>query len=165
MKTGILYLIRIIFIFMPETRFFFFKSRLLRFSGVSVGDNVRVCSSVHILGNGILSIGSDTWVGAHTLISSSSKVTIGSCVDIGPKVFIGTGTHYIDALGTHVAGAGLNKDVSIEDGVWLGAACLILPGVTVGRQSVVAAGAVVTKNVPPHVIVAGVPAVVIRKLK
>ncbi len=54
--------------------------------------------------------------------------------------------------------------VTICDGVWLGARCTILPGVTVGEGAVVGAGAVVNKNVPAHTLVAGVPAVCIREL-
>jgi acetyltransferase-like isoleucine patch superfamily enzyme len=56
------------------------------------------------------------------------------------------------------------EPINIEEGVWLGARCIILPGVTVGRGAVVAAGAIVTKDVPPNKLVAGVPAKVIKSL-
>lgn len=55
--------------------------------------------------------------------------------------------------------------VHIKKGVWIGAGAIILPGVTIGEYSIVAAGAVVTKDVPPYSVVAGVPAKVVKKLK
>jgi acetyltransferase-like isoleucine patch superfamily enzyme len=54
--------------------------------------------------------------------------------------------------------------VTIGDDIWIGANAVILPGVTIGDHSVVAAGAVVTKDVPPHTLVAGVPAKIIKTL-
>ena len=55
--------------------------------------------------------------------------------------------------------------IHIEDNVWIGAGAIVLPRVTVGRNSIIAAGAVVTKDVPPYVVVAGNPAKIIRELK
>jgi acetyltransferase-like isoleucine patch superfamily enzyme len=117
-----------------------------------------------VLGGGELEIGDDTWIGHQVLLCAGSKVVIGANVDIGPRVYIGTGTHEIDARGPRSAGIGINSDVVVEDGAWLGAGCVVLPGVTVGRNSVVAAGAVVAETIPPRVAVAGVPARVIRSL-
>ncbi|NTU65300.1 MAG: hypothetical protein HGB05_18340 [Chloroflexi bacterium] len=62
------------------------------------------------------------------------------------------------------AGATFSAPVTIQDGTWLGARCIVLPGVTVGRGSVVGAGSVVTKDVPPNTLVGGVPAKVIRSI-
>ena len=59
---------------------------------------------------------------------------------------------------------GIAKEVRIGDDVWIGGNCTILPGVTIGNRVVVAAGAVVTKDIPDDSLVAGVPAKVIRKL-
>ena len=58
----------------------------------------------------------------------------------------------------------ISKPVKIGDNVWIGACSVILPGVTIGDMSVVAAGSVVTKDVPPHVLVAGVPAKIIKSI-
>jgi acetyltransferase-like isoleucine patch superfamily enzyme len=164
MKPARLYISSLIFRGMPETRFFTWKAALLRWAGAEIGNNVNICSSVTVLGIGSLEIGDDTWVGHEVLISSSSSVRIGSCVDIAPRVFIGTGTHQLDAKGTHSAGAGINKDIVIGDGVWLGAGSIVLPGIAIGRKAVVAAGAVVTHDVTENVIVAGIPAKVIKSL-
>jgi acetyltransferase-like isoleucine patch superfamily enzyme len=159
-----LYFYNILRSFLPETRSFDMKRRLLRWCGAEIGLNVRICSSVVVRGVGNLKISSDTWIGHDVRINSGACVCIGRCVDIGPQVFIGTGTHQIDPLGDHSAGQGKNLDIIIDDGVWLGAGSLILPGVTIGRKAVVAAGAVVTKNVPEMSLVAGVPAVVKRNI-
>lgn len=164
MRTSLLHLARLLFLVLPETRLFRVKTRLLRLAGAHLGTNVRVCSSVHVLGAGQLSIGDDTWIGHHALISSSSRITIGRAVDVGPRVYIGTGTHEIDPEGPHSAGAGVNRDVVIADGVWLGVGSMVLPGVTIGEKAVIAAGAVVTKDIPPRVLAGGVPAKLIRRL-
>lgn len=164
MKTFWLYLVSRFVQPLPETRLFRLKASLYRLAGVQVGRRVRICSSASLQGNGAVQLGDDTWVGHAVHIASGSCITIGRCVDIGPQVFIGTGTHVVDPAGEHSAGPGLNLDVTIGDGAWLGARCMILPGVTVGRKAVVAAGAVVTHDVPEGCLAAGVPAVVKRRL-
>ena len=143
---------------LPETRLFALKASLLRWAGVEVGSNVRICSSVTILGTESLSIGENTWIGPQVFISASADISIGSNVDIAPRAYIGTGTHEIDPVGPHSAGAGKAISIVIKDGVWLGAGALILPGVTIGQKAVVAAGAVVATDVDARTIVAGVPA-------
>ena len=142
MHPSLLHLVRLLFHITPETRLFGFKSYLLRMAGINVGKNVRVCSSATILGSGCLGIGDDTWLGQQVLICAGSRVTIGKAVDIGPRVYIGTGTHVIDSEHAHTARL----------------------GITVGEKSVIAAGAVVTKDVPPRVLAGGIPARVIRDI-
>jgi len=150
---------------LPETRSFGCKRCLYRYGGVNVADNVRICSSVKVLGNGSLTIGTNTWIGHQTLIIASAGVTIGSFVDIAPRVFIGTGTHEIDAEGSHSAGIGKSLPITIEDGVWIGAGAMILPGFKIGKKAVIAAGAVVAADIPPYALAAGVPAKVIRDIR
>ena len=86
-------------------------------------------------------------------------------MDIAPRAFIGTGTHEIDMYTAGIAGKGVSKDIVIADGCWLGAGSIILPGVNVGYKSVIAAGAVVTKNIDSYTMVGGIPARIIRTLK
>ncbi len=62
------------------------------------------------------------------------------------------------------AGTSFFGEIIIEDGCWLASRCTVLPGVTIGEGSIVAAGSVVTRNVPCHALVAGVPARVVREL-
>ena len=87
----------------------------------------------------------------------------------GPGVTIITGDHRTDMIGRYMKTVGDNeklpendKDVIIENDVWVGANVTILKGVEIGEGSIVAAGSVVTKSVPPYSIVGGVPARVIK---
>jgi acetyltransferase-like isoleucine patch superfamily enzyme len=162
MKSTRLYLAMILFRILPETRGFCLKARLMRWCGAKVGKNVRICSSAIFMGPGDVQIGDDTWIGQQVTIITSASIRIGS--HIGPHVLIVTGTHEIDPQGPHTAGPGKNLDVTIEDGVWLGARCTILPGVTVGTKAAVAAGAVVTHDVPSRTLSAGVPSITKRTL-
>ena len=130
-------------------------------SSAKIGKNVRICSSVHIMGCGELVIGDDVWIGHEVFISTTSRIEIGSYVDIAPMVYLGTGTHRIDADGLHSAGEGISRNIKIEDGAWLCVRSTLLPGVVIGKNSVVA-GAVVTKDVFPYCCVAGIPANVIK---
>lgn len=164
MRSSVLYLSSLCFRLIPETRLFGLKRLLLQFAGARIGAGVRICSSARVLGAGKLCIGADTWVGHDVMIVAGSAVTIGRNVDIGPRVYIGTGTHEISDGGVGAAGRGLNRDVSIEDGVWLGVGSCVLPGVTVRVRSIVAAGAVVNQDVAAATLVGGVPAKLMRAL-
>jgi acetyltransferase-like isoleucine patch superfamily enzyme len=165
MKPYILFVYKFLVLFMPDTKFFSLKSRILRIAGAEIGSNVRICSSATILGNGTLVIGDNTWIGHQSLLISSSSIIIGANVDIAPKVYLGTGTHVIDAKSDNVAGEGLSKDIVIEDGCWLGISAIVLPGVTIGFKSVIAAGSVVSKNTESFCIYGGVPAKLIKKIE
>ena len=156
------YFVMRLFRLIPETRFFALKRLLIRGAGVEVGDGTRICSSVTIVGGGSLAIGADAWIGHEVMIAASSRVTIGSRVDLAPRVYIGTGTHRPDPEGPRAAGEGLGLDVEIGDGAWIGACACILPGVRLGKNAIVAAGAVVTKDVPDKTVVGGVPAVPLK---
>lgn len=104
-------------------------------------------------------------VGRYTEISSQHcDVDIGDDVRIAGHVWIGTSNHAFDALDRPIAQQGAyHLPVRIEDDVWIGEKATILPGVTVGRGSIVAAGAVVTRDLPPFSVAGGVPAKVIKR--
>lgn len=92
------------------------------------------------------------------------EVYIGNNVMIGPNTLITTVGHPLTPMGRrkHI---GIAKPVRIGDDVWIGGNVTILPGVTIGNNVIVAAGAAVTKDVPDNTLVGGVPAKVIRKLE
>lgn len=92
-----------------------------------------------------------------------AKVVIGSRVLVGPNVQIYTATHPLD-VNERNSGLEFGKSISIGDNVWIGGSAVICPGVSIGPNSIIAAGAVVTKSVPSSVIVGGNPAKIIRQL-
>lgn len=98
---------------------------------------------------------------------TEASLTIGKKVIFGPHPTIITGDHRIDVVGKYIMDSKEkmpenDAPVVIEDDVWIGANVTILKGVTIGRGSVVVAGAVVTKSCPPYSIIGGVPAKVLR---
>jgi maltose O-acetyltransferase len=113
---------------------------------VALGDRVTINDFVHIWGTGGVVIGDDSMIAAHSAIV--------------------TGTHDIEAVrkGYKYRDTMSLRPVVIGKNVWIGTSATILPGVTIGDDAVVAAGAVVTKDVPPRTLVAGVPARSIRLL-
>lgn len=105
-------------------------------------------------------------VGYGTPDDREGEIRIGNDVRIASHVMIVGANHKFDDLSRPIAKQGVErKSVVIEDDVWIGGRVNILAGVTVGRGSVVAAGAVVTHDVPPYSVVAGVPAKAIKKRK
>ena len=149
---------------LPSTRFYAFKRFLFRLSGVKIGKNVRICSSAIILGKSVLSIADNVWIGHETMILASAPITIGSNVNIAPRCYIGTGTHEIDLLGASIAGKGKSLPIIIKDGAWLCTHSVIIAGTTIGKQSIIAAGAVVTNKIPDRELWGGIPARFIKKL-
>ncbi len=102
-------------------------------------------------------------------LSTRACIYIGNHVMFGPHVFIITGNHRVDLVGLYMDEVkdydklpNDDEDVVIKDDVWIGANVIILKGVTIGEGSIIAAGSVVTKDVEPYSIYAGVPA---KKIK
>lgn len=109
--------------------------------------------------NASISIGRGTYLNRNTEIVAAQAVTIGADCKIARDVLImDTDQH---AVGTRAL---VNRPVVVEDRVWIGARAIILKGVTIGHDSIVAAGAIVTKSVPPWSVVAGPAARVVRRL-
>jgi maltose O-acetyltransferase len=107
------------------------------------------------------SVGSGTFINFNCVILDVGRVRIGADVQIGPNVQILTPTHPIDPEQRR-SGLEAAKPITIEDNVWLGGGAIVLAGVTIGRDTVVGAAAVVTKDLPPGVVAVGNPARVIR---
>ena len=109
-------------------------------------------------------IGDHTRIGIHNTIIG--PVTIGNHVNLAQGITVTALNHNFSDLNKRIDEQGITtQPVTISDDVWIGANAVILPGVTIGQHAVVAAGAVVTKDVPPYSIVAGVPAKVLKRIK
>ena len=112
-----------------------------------------------------LKIGDNSSIGINSFVQG--KVTIGSNVMMGPDVRIYTQNHRHDRTDIPMIEQGYEDEESVEicDDVWIGARATILPGVVIGKGSIVGSAAVVTKNVPEYSIVAGNPAKVVKYRK
>lgn len=108
-------------------------------------------------------IGAGTFINDDCYLDGKGGIEIGDHVLIAPGCMIST-THLPEDPSIREAGAEVTAKVCIENSVWLGAACRVLPGVTIGEGSVIAAGSVVAEDVPEGVLAAGVPCRVIRKI-
>jgi acetyltransferase-like isoleucine patch superfamily enzyme len=110
-------------------------------------------------------VGRDSLIGEYNVIRGQGGVTIGDRVYTSPLVQILAVNHVFDDPARSFVEQGITAEgIVIEDDVWIGAGAIVTDGVRVGRGAVVAAGAVVTENVPPHAVVAGVPARVVREI-
>ncbi|HEY9723192.1 MAG TPA: acyltransferase, partial [Oscillatoriaceae cyanobacterium] len=101
-----------------------------------------------------VTIGPGSTIDQHVRLDGRGGLTIGASVSIAPEVCLLTADH--DPQSPDFAGR--TAPITIEDHVWLGTRATVLPGVRIGRGAIVAAGAVVTRDVAPHTIVGGVPA-------
>lgn len=108
-------------------------------------------------------VGEDFLANYNVTILDIAPVHIGDYCMIGPNTLISTVGHPLSPKGRRKKKA-YSKPVSIGNDVWIGGNCTILPGVTIGNNVIVAAGAVVSKDVPDNCVIAGVPAKIIKRL-
>jgi maltose O-acetyltransferase len=108
-------------------------------------------------------VGARTFVNYGLVALDVASIAIGDDVQIGPNVQLLTPTHPIDP-DTRRAKWEAAEPIAIEGNVWLGGGVIVLPAVTIGENTVVGAGSIVTKDLPPNVVAAGNPARVVRSL-
>jgi acetyltransferase-like isoleucine patch superfamily enzyme len=143
------------------------RCQLLNALGFSIGRGTLLASSFTLTGGRAarrnLKIGMMCYINHGCLFDALASIDIGDEVSFGHQVLITTSAHRI---GTRERRGGLVEPmpVRVGHGAWLGSRAMILPGVDVGDGAIVAAGAVVTRSVPPNVLVGGTPARVIREL-
>lgn len=135
---------------------------IIRGENISIENNVFIHENVQIRGKESLSIGEGTTINRNTCILD--KVRIGKYCSIAPNVVIVGSNHNFNDPVLLIKQQGSSiKGIIIEDDVWIGANTTILDGIIIGKGSIIAAGAVVNKSIPPYTIVGGVPAKIIKK--
>jgi maltose O-acetyltransferase len=150
---------------LPTSRGFGLRRALLRLGRISVASDASVCGGGWVYGRGPLHIGERSWLSPRVLFYTHphASIDIGPDCDIGPGVHFVTGSHEMGPASRR-AGAGHAKPIEVGRGTWIGANATILGGVRIGEGCVVAAGAVVTSDIPAQALAAGVPATVRRTL-
>ncbi len=149
--------------FVANVPFHSFRRVFFRFAGIKIGRGSTIHVGAKFYQPSGISIGEGSLIGDHVVLDGRAPLRIGSHVDFASQVMIYNSQHDIHAVDFGAVSA----PVTIEDYVFVGPRAIILPGVTIGKGAVVAAGAVVTKDVPAGSVVGGVPAKVIgeRELK
>lgn len=132
-----------------SVRIFFYK-----LAGARIGHHSKIHMWANFFDPRGIQIGDDSIIGDHAFLDGREKLKIGNHVNIASEVLIYNCEHDINSEDF----SPISADVVIEDYVFIGPRAIILPGVTIHKGAVVAAGAVVTKNVEPFKIVGGVPA-------
>lgn len=130
----------------------------------SMGRNVVIMDHCRFYSPKGIEIGNNVFINNLCRISGPGGVSIGNDVSFGPNVNIYSSTHNFSRTDLPINQQGMTTHpVSIGDDVWLGANCVILAGVSIGKGAVIGANAVVTKDVAAYAIVGGVPAVELKR--
>src|SRR6185312_3455192 len=135
-----------------------FKRFLLRLFGAKVGSDVTIKPGVNVKYPWHLTIGHHTWIGENVWIDSLVPIAIGSNVCLSQGAVLLTGNHNYKTTSFKL----VTKSVVLEDGVWIGAGAMVMPGVTAASHAMLTSGSVATKNLEPYSIYQGNPAVKIR---
>ena len=170
-RTKRMYFANILIDIIPNNCFHNFKSMLWRWAGVKVGQNVEIFQGTKIYGLGEMEVGDNVFIGHDVIFminiegNEKSKVILEDECIVGTRSIVITGFHDITPNGTRtLARKGTCSEVRIGRGCSVSTNCTVLPGVTVGEMSIVAAGATVTKNVEPYTLVGGCPAKFIKNI-
>lgn len=136
-------------------------------TGIVIGNKVFIGrNSIVYCQNGDITIGNDANIGSNCQIFSAGRVTIGDSVLMAAYTYLIGGSHNYEDPDIPIIQQGRSATgITIEDNVWLGAAVKVLDGVTIGEGSIIAAGAVVTNDIPAYSIAGGIPAKVIKTRK
>jgi maltose O-acetyltransferase len=139
------------------------RHRLLEALLGHVGEDVEIKPPFQCDYGYLINVGARTFINYGTVILDVAPVTIGEDVQIATNVQLLTPTHPLEA-GPRRDGWESAEPIVIGDGVWLGGGAIVCPGVTIGENTVVGAGSVVTRNLPPAVLAVGNPCRPIREL-
>jgi len=147
------YLVKCFFFLSPLPWPSAFKCVLLRLFGAQVGRNVCIKPRVNIHFPWKLQIGDHTWIGEEVFLLNFEPIVIGAHCCISQRAFICTGNHDFRKPQMPYR----NQPIAIQDGAWVGAQVFVAPGVTIGSDTVVAAGSIVTSALAPGMVCSGNP--------
>jgi len=137
------------------------REQLSDITGTAIDATTTIFPPFHTNFGRFIRLGKNVFINHACSFLDIGGITIEDDVQIGPNVSLVTENHPLDPADRKTL---LLKPIVVKRNAWIGAAATILPGVTIGENSVVAAGAVVNKDVPPNTVVAGVPAKIVRQL-
>ena len=141
------------------------QQRFMKEIFAECGDNVYIQRPLYAnWGGSHVHMGSNIYANFNLTLVDDGHIYIGDWVKFGPNVTIVTAGHPVLPELRKDPALQFNKDVHIEDGVWIGAGVVVLPGVTIGKNSVIGAGSVVTKDIPENVVAVGNPCRVMREI-
>jgi acetyltransferase-like isoleucine patch superfamily enzyme len=132
-------------------------------AGQKVGDHFRLIPPFYTDCGKNIRVGARVFISQNCTFYALAEISIGDDVMVGPNVSLITSEHPVapSRRRTHLLG----RPITIDNGVWIAAGATVIGGVTIGENSVVAAGSVVTRDVPPNTLVGGNPARVIRSIE
>ncbi len=140
------------------------KKKLMREMFAEVGEGCYLETPFYAnWGGKNVHLGAGVYANFNLMMVDDCDIHIGDHVMIGPNVVLATGTHPINPE-LRDQQAQYNLPIHIEENVWIGAGAIVLPGVTIGKNSVIGAGSVVTKDIPADVVAAGSPCRVLREI-
>jgi acetyltransferase-like isoleucine patch superfamily enzyme len=132
-------------------------------NGVALDDGVTLLAVGKATSTKTITIGENTYINRFTMIDAAHHISIGRGVGIGPNCYITDHDHGMAPGAPVMTQPLVSRPTVISDGVWLGAGCIVLKGVTIGRNTVVGAGSVVVHDLPADSVAVGRPARVARK--
>ncbi|MDR2430797.1 MAG: sugar O-acetyltransferase [Candidatus Margulisbacteria bacterium] len=140
-----------------------YRAKLLQKLFGRAGQNIYIEPPFHCDYGAQISVGDNFYANVNCVILDVCAVAIGNDVFLGPNAGLYTAAHPLDAA-VRAARLEYGRPIAIGDGVWLGGGAIVLPGVTIGENTVIGAGSVVTKNMPAGVVAAGNPCRALRRL-
>lgn len=139
------------------------REQILKNLLAEIGENCYIEPPLHANWGKYTHFGNNVYANFNLTLVDDTDIFVGDNVMFGPNVIIATAGHPVDPpLREKVAQ--FNIPVRIGKNVWIGAGAIVLPGVTIGDHSVIGAGSVVTKNIPPNVVAVGNPCRVLREI-
>ncbi|MCC9651536.1 acyltransferase [Vibrio sp. MA64] len=128
-----------------------------------LGEGCIILRNTSISNPNSLTLGNNSGIGVNAKLDCSAPITIGDRCLMGPDVMMFTSDHVWDKNANTYFNSGVTSaPIVIRDDAWIGARCIVLKGVTIGKGATIAAGSVVTKSVPDFAVVGGVPAKLIK---